>query len=133
MCETQIKIGEIRQALNDSVRQQKETARNFRERIIFDRKEIKEVPIDVRLYYKSISPLEETGALGDAEFSGFRGDSEGDKDRRQFEIGVELKGQESELWIFNDDTGRRGEARMQYGGMEDYLARRISLSMGLGN
>ena len=59
MFETQIKIAEIRQALNDFERQKKE-GKQLRKELYPNESGIKEVPNYLRLRRKSISPLKET-------------------------------------------------------------------------
>ena len=65
---TQIKIEEIRKPLNDFARQRKEAGQIARKSYIMKRSGIKEVASELRLMYKSIPPLIESGDFDGSEF-----------------------------------------------------------------
>ena len=91
---------------------------------------IKEVGSDLRLRYKSISPLKETGDFNDSEFYGFSDVSKKIKIGRNSTLGG-LKG-EGELTICNGNTDEWEDARKNYDSTGEYLGRQVSLIMLLG-
>ena len=87
---------------------------------------------DLRLLYKSISPLIETDDCDGAEFYGFCDDFWENIGRRPLEIEEDLKFQERELEIFNGDAEECEDAKTKYEMEKEDLQRQISLSLGFG-
>ena len=81
MPETQIKIDRIRVELEDFAGQHKEGARFRRMDYKRGKNEIKDDVKYMRIRYKSMSPLRDTGDFEHGEFYGFCGDVEQNKER----------------------------------------------------
>ena len=101
--------------MGDFVRHQKEGTkfekRNYRRK----ENEIKDVVRDLRLRYKSISPLKDTDGSDGEERRGFFGDFEKIKLSLEEIIRNRNGGHREIIDTFRNDTEAWGEAPMQYG------------------
>ena len=119
--ETQHKIGRIREALGDSARQQKDGSKFRQQNYPLRKNEIIDVVTDLRIRYKSISPLKDTDYFDDGEFYGFRGDFAQNKERWPEEMEIEIECQPGIIDTYGNDTEEWKEAHMEY----EKLKRRI--------
>ena len=76
--------------------------------------EIIEVGNGLRMRYKSISPLKETGDFGDSYFYGFCDDFDENKGRGQLEIEEEMKGRREVIETSDEYTEDWEEAQIIY-------------------
>ena len=63
-----------------------------------------DVVCDLRIMYRTVRPLKDTGDFDGSEFYGFLGDFEANIDRRKLGIGEEIKVRGEVIRTFGEDT-----------------------------